>query len=551
MDKFLKIQNFQVCKEAFINWMWDTYRMRCENDLDPSEGLFDVMRSVRNEVDPNVTTQIKDLNNLALNRLQDVYVTKYRLKKQVQNVVNTDQLDRDSNLYGNRPVASTMLVPQSTVQKDMTNVSQQFDKIISERTPTPPPPTPNLMSPEIENAIPSDVFDRLIDDMKSSYLESSILLQKPKVPDNPKALYEAVPIPVADDDVIRAMFDAKGAPLVSSEKGITESTSLVLKPPVKRDVAYRYLTINGFDRNWLASPLRCQFNLDFADLTTNYRNVASIRATSLIVPNEIMEKKGLLQMPRYQTGAHENGAKLSFPYLSLVIDEISDVCDGFNNTTQNQFAQFVYDNSFRCPNGRGYVILRPIQDEVKTFYPQSLSAISRLTFSIRKPNGTLFNDHKDNYKIFKIEYEQYNTFYIKIVLDKYFDKNEFFVGDTVTIQGYTMYKPATSPPCLTVTHFNQMNAFINRPEGHDVVLLGEANENGFYLSFYVLAPGNFDSTIGKQVVDRCMVDALKEYNIGVAPQVSGALINLSLQNTLSLTLGLDVGDRSILQTLPI
>ena len=595
MDNFLKIKNFQLCMEAFNTWMWDNYSVRCTGpDLDPSEMLFEVMKGVRDS-GPEFET-IKDLNNIALNTLQDIYVKKYKLQKQKvsgpQNgsalASSTDRLDRDTNLYGSRPVTtgSTMLVPQSSKfsqnnDEILGDVNAQYDRLKSDRSPSASASSSSALKPvvEIESAIPSDLFNKMLEEKKASYLDDSILLQKPLVPDNPKALYEKL---AADqtpgtegsasggsggnnndndvNDVIDSIFNARGSLLPYSEttnamQKTTTQAAVLIDTPKQRMISLRYITINGFDRNWSLAPLRCQFNLDFSDLTTNYRNVASIKATRLVVPNEIVEHRGLLQMPRYQMGGgQESGSRLSLPYLSLSIDEISDVYDGFNNMTQNQFTQFVYDTSYRCPNGRGYVVLKPAQEEVKVFYPQNLSSISRLTFSIRRPNGTLFNDHKDNFQIFKVEYEQYNTFYIKIVLDKYFDKNEFFVGDTVTLQNYTMYKPATAPACLDSSEFMKMAAFVNRSEGHEVAQLGEANENGFYQSFYVFAPGFFDQSVGKLVVDRCMVDALREYNIGVPPGVSGSaggsgsLINLSLQNTISLTLGLDVADRMIIQT---
>jgi hypothetical protein len=586
--------------EAFNTWMWDNYNMRCTGpELDPSEMLFEIMKSVRDS-DPEFET-IKDLNNIALNTLQDIYVKKYKLQKisggpsssssspsstnpslslsSAPLASSTDRLDRDTNLYGVRPVTtgSTMLVPQSSKfsqDEFMVDVNAQYDRMKSDRSSaTNANANQNVpLKPivEIESAIPSDLFNKMVEEKKASYLESSILLQKPLIPDNPKALYEQLAADQAPDaekereresdvnDVIDSIFNARGSLLPYSEttsamqNTTTTQAAILIETPKQRMISLRYITINGFDRNWTLSPLRCQFNLDFSDLTTNYRNVASVKATRLVVPNEIVEHRGLLQMPRYQMGGgQESGSRLSLPYLSLSIDEISDVYDGFNNMTQNQFTQFVYDTSYRCPNGRGYVVLKPAQEEVKVFYPQNLSSISRLTFSIRRPNGTLFNDHKDNFQIFKVEYEQYNTFYIKIVLDKYFDKNEFFVGDTVTMQNYTMYKPATAPACLDSTEFVKMAAFVNRSEGHEVAQLGEANENGFYQSFYVFAPGFFDQNVGKLVVDRCMVDALREYNIGVPPSLSssgGSLINLSLQNTISLTLGLDVADRMIIQT---
>jgi hypothetical protein len=54
-----------------------------------------------------------------------------------------------------------------------------------------------------------------------------------------------------------------------------------------------------------------------------------------------------------------------------------------------------------------------------------------MTISIRKPSGALISNITDTYNIVKIEYRYYNQQYIKVVLDKYFDKSEYNTGDTV------------------------------------------------------------------------------------------------------------------------
>jgi hypothetical protein len=280
-------------------------------------------------------------------------------------------------------------------------------------------------------------------------------------------------------------------------------------------------------------------------------------------------------MPKF---VNHHDQKLAYPYLLLQIDEISDLCDGISQQVQKSFAQFVYKTSYKCPNGRGYVIMVPAQDETKIFYPQCLSAIQRLTFSIMKPNGTLFNNNNDDYNIYKIEYELYNGLYIKIVTDKYFDKNEFYMGDSIQMCGYTMHATTLQNTnlntlndphaCLNPNHTMQMQMqtvsvsvttdvramteFVNRVQGHEIVQLGEANENGFFRSFYVLGPCILDQSVGKLVIEKPLVDALKEYNLLYPPiHTSGAIINVSLQNVISMTMGVDVADRSILMTRPV
>ena len=97
-----------------------------------------------------------------------------------------------------------------------------------------------------------------------------------------------------------------------------------------------------------------------------------------------------------------------------------------------------------CNNGRGYVILQPTQNETKMCEQQNLASLQRLTFSVLKPNGTLYSNSIDDYNVWKIDYQCYNTMYLQVVLDKFFDKNEFFIGDTIVIKNFSIYKPASA-----------------------------------------------------------------------------------------------------------
>ena len=116
-----------------------------------------------------------------------------------------------------------------------------------------------------------------------------------------------------------------------------------------------------------------------------------------------------------------------------------------------------------------------------------------------------------------------------------------------------MYMPAaaTAPP--DPADYAAMAAFINRPEGHEILQLGDANENGFYRSFYVLGPCTMDQQCGKLVIQKQLVDTLKLYNAATSSlsHTSGSILNASLQCTVSLTVALDVADKTAIMSRPI
>jgi len=190
-----------------------------------------------------------------------------------------------------------------------------------------------------------------------------------------------------------------------------------------------------------------------------------------------------------------------------------------------------------------------MQKEKKRFYPTPLSSIGKLSVTLQKPNGDVLNTSADSYKLFKVEYEQFNTQYLKIVTDVYFDKNEFFVGDEIVIQGHNM---TVLTGAMTPTAVTQFNEFINRKEGHEIKQVGGANDSGFYRSFYIQAPGYFDKVNGQYALNTTLINNLNEYNGQVDfcdtnTPTNGRILNSSLQHTISLKLDTLVDDARIIQ----
>jgi hypothetical protein len=235
------------------------------------------------------------------------------------------------------------------------------------------------------------------------------------------------------------------------------------------------------------------------------------------------------------------------------IDEINDVYDGLNSQARRSFTNFVFDNSFRDDNGRGYAVLCPMQCEEKRYHPNPLSSLQRLSISIQKPNGALFNQSRDDYTIQKIEYEDYNKPLLKIVIKKFYDKNEFYVGDTVMIKGIRFTKKIREKEePYPGSNYNELISFLNRSEGHEIIEIGQPNQSGYYLNFYIQAPRRFDEAIGKYTILINQVEALRTYNtenpITPTTKELGYIINMSLQPVISLSLRVATGDAGIVRS---
>ena len=123
MDKFLKIQNFQTCKEAFSVWMDKTYAFNIvANNVQAAADkmLFETMRQVKDEFvdDPAANNTIKDLNDISLERLEGTFVATYKLQKTPlqllpaqQQPQQPNQMMRDASAFGNRPIGTRSFLP--------------------------------------------------------------------------------------------------------------------------------------------------------------------------------------------------------------------------------------------------------------------------------------------------------------------------------------------------------------------------------------------------------------------------------------------------------
>ena len=549
MDRFLKIPNFKTCCLAFDKWMIDNFNINIESisDIDRDKQLFEVMKQVKDEY-INEEIDVKTLNNISLNKLQDIYLEHLNLKNKPVKP-NTSQLQRDTSLYGQRQNnAMSIPMPTNTTNKDFTDVNKQFDLLMAARRPEESPPPQELSHTTIkEKPIPEDAFEKMVSLARDEYMKTNIEMQLPLIPENPQSIH-VTPIDYRREDTTQVF-----SPIDNHEPVIQKPVNANIQQYVpqqdlsNRITSYKYITINGFDRDWKNQSGRYNFGINMDDLFYKYKNINFIKFTQIIVPCEIFEYRSLINQPVQQYKKHE----LAYPYLLLKIDEISDVCDGLNKNVQQSFGKFVFVKSFRCPNGRGYVNLEPAQNESKNCENQNISSLQKLTFSIMKPNGTLYSNALDDYYVYKCDYQCYNSMYLQIILNKFFDKNEFFIGDTILISGFSIYRPASATNDLHDYDFKNMENFLNRPEGHDIVQLGDANTNGYYKSFYILAPGILNQTIGKLTINKSWVDALKEYNLLVTPNATtnGKLLNMSLQVVISLTIGTNVG--SVTHNIPI
>lgn len=541
MDKFLKIPNFQKGHAAFKEFMKSKYNVDIDTirDIDSRKKLFEVMKDVKESMkNSTIKYDVDELNNIALNKLQDFYKEKYALVPQ-SNKLNVEALHRDSSVFGNREVISNPLMPESSGVKSEGTLP--FDRFLSERSKITEdknaPAIKTLPEESKDDPLSQTDFDRLINAYKndaSAKLEESIALQLPKIPENPKSIFEKPSQIQEKNDATESYQISQHATFERTEDDILDDKPIIPQVnPQNSVIVKRYIVINGFDRDWITQKKRYNWRLNFNDMQYSYRNIKSIKMNKLIIPIENNQTKNKAMI------FHNRDYKLNYQYVGIKVDEFQDLYDGFNNNSRNTFTCFVFDAAYTAPNGRGYIIMRPAQDE-EMVYRQHLSAITSFTPSFCKPSGSLISEINDGYTIQKIEFENYNQLYLKVVLNKYFEKSEFDVGDSVQIKGFLIYNAISSPSYIA------FNEFINKVAGHEIVQMGDANDQGFFKNFYIPAPTIFNDDTGALSQNQPLIDALRDFNIAQGSG-GGHILNMSLQPVLYIELGIQMGTTSVSQ----
>ena len=304
-----------------------------------------------------------------------------------------------------------------------------------------------------------------------------------------------------------------------------------------------------------------------AHITTNFTNIVSLRVTNVTLPTEIINATVGITNINLQDGAP---FEFAHPYVLLQIEELQNVYEGTNESIRRSFCQLQYDRYFKTPNGRGYVILKPVQEERKMFRPAPLSTLPNMSMSLIKPNGELVNDSYDGLEIVDIRKE---NLYIRVTTHKFFKKDDIFVGDTIVfkqVQLFVTYSDSSitidgeTLPAQNEEYISKFNDFINRTKGHMVISIGDPTTGGMYNSFCVRGPLGVDYDTGLlgetefgseafQIMEELGNFARRiEFSLS---QISsseresymdsyrnGQLINLSLQNTISMILEMKVAE---------
>jgi hypothetical protein len=515
---FLSVRNAKDCTDAFSKFMRNRYNFTVDAQdvaIDVKKLIYRIMTQVHQKASPQQLSDLRELNNTCLNIARDFYVKEYKLVETPFQEGKIAERAADT-MTGPARMGPTIIARDAQVGLRREVVGDSFDRLVASRKNEEPT---TIVRPTDLN--PQKIRDDECED-QDSFLKRFTEMEKAR---------EEARRAIENDITQKQEQTNAQSQLESQIDNVPISVAgldTLLPKPASMRVEQRYLCINGFDRDWTSPSQQHRFRFA-VDVTKRYRytNVVAAQVVRVVIPMEIIDERTAANVPK-SNFRHE--FSMAVPYFGIRIAEFSGTYDGPGDAVQGAVCQLVFESSYKAANGRGYVVLRSMQDERREFRPRPLDMLSRLTMSLVRPTGALFNSSLDDANLWRVEYDLINAQYLRLYTARFFDKNEFYKGDSVLIKGFAISSVQFA------TGASDLNEFINRAEGHDVLQIGQPNADGFYRSFYIQAPGKFDSTQGKFVVDQGAIDAVREYqnanetawNSG--PVVSnGYVLNLSLQ----------------------
>jgi hypothetical protein len=319
-----------------------------------------------------------------------------------------------------------------------------------------------------------------------------------------------------------------------------------------------YVTVNGLDRLWEnKSENRYNFVVHFnssdftngAAITRGFKNVIAVELLNLIIPQD---HNPLPFDHRLYVDL------LSYPYLSLHIDEIDGVFNSTTNKNTRAFEHLIFDKEYfselltseQIDNNhttnavkhkyskqykRGYYALKPINGGKKIYYHTPKASLNRLTIRLLTSDGNILSKVNDNLSIAEIAFEAgadkeliasdgfprtTGQNIIKITTIDYFNNRTFKIGDRIKIKNYKVQSSSDPDDA-------RFQEFITREEGHMIINLdeeqsGSTNNKGYINNLYISPPGEINPTTGELEINSyyTCVPTVIEY---------GNLINSSLQ----------------------
>lgn len=401
-------------------------------------------------------------------------------------------------------------------------------------------------------------------------------------------------ITVADTATANEFLDALGQAQQTQssarEKGIaiaspnlvpiqdTDRKILSQQVVIKDDdvVSYKEVENNLFvysaDRDWYnnGNDNRYNFSVSFDPANNKqgfglnpaanikFKNIVRIEFVKAILPTEgldILIKQTASGASAFSTDVNLNA--LSFPYLTLRINEFDGNNYGTDNNLDNSFAVLQYDanwvpDSTNNSANKGFLAFIPKNLKAQRIWsPTPLATLTKLSLRLERPDGTLLQSSLDTNAVHSVISSRnanvstsvfYDTTvgaaarYLFVRTSQFFSKFAVQVGDRILFQQFSATN-ATYPDGAL-----QMTTYMNSTAG--LIVVGTAYDNGTagttvtdgantvgYANYIVLEAQMADPTTGSTAVDPFGSSAANHNTLidSGSTVYAGKMINLNRQ----------------------
>lgn len=494
--EFVSLDNLKQCEARFIAYMKEKEHRTFDSDVQVREIrkiIYTTMQSTFSELGPSVSAMtIRDFNNEVLNKTLTA----------VRNGQIHQQPEMDATLMHSRE--------SSTFGIRHTNQPVRFSE----------PPSTNA-------------------DLNSFFYQQKQM--RDVAPQRPNVVMEPTKVePISLDDFEKQDARLADSRLVDSQLADSRLATLIPRPSFKPDSpVFKHIVLNGTFRDIVADPYRFSFTTKMASqgsghsLNDTYNNIYSIEVTRIVLPMEVTQTTGVVLAPK--TSYHMEFS-FSYPYVLLMVDDLEGVYDGNSSAVRGAFATLVYDRFYKGANGRGHIVLIPSNDDDALVFDPPLTSLKNISMKLLRPNGALYNASRDNYIAAHLSIDPAYPLFTRITLDKFYDRNEFWVGDTIHFSGLSLQ---LAPDTLGISQAQvaDVEDFINRAEGHDVSQLAFTNSAGFVNAFYIFGHATFNTASGEIAIIPSFIAVIEAIAKGMVTIAKGpTIVNSSLQMTVTFKL---------------
>nr|QDY52452.1 hypothetical protein 9_3 [Mimiviridae sp. ChoanoV1] len=251
-------------------------------------------------------------------------------------------------------------------------------------------------------------------------------------------------------------------------------------------------------------------------LPITIKNVKSIYLERLLIPN----KKVFISEGQY---IHI----LDLPYISIEIEEFSNIVLGTNDNLNKSFANMITTSTnYKYNTSQKFLELKNLTDNPKVFKPSPLNSLNSLTLKIKDNLGNIL-DYRNQYLILNEIGFNDNNLFMKIITKNEFSNLDYSKGDIVIFKN------------LDIDNFKLKN-FLERTQGHKIYFTSNFEEpenlntpnslvDIFYINNYNLGFEGVNDNSYKIIYNES--DELSDITAG--PNKSNIIVNINQQLTFS------------------